>query len=106
MDVAAPSLPALEEPWAVAAREDSDLLAQIARQVSGPFHLIHPATFGNNLAAFQQVLHERGVSGQVYFGKKANKAGAWLREVAGRGGAVDVASVPEFVHSLANGIPG
>lgn len=43
---------------------------------------------------------KRDVSGPVYFGKKANKAGAWLLEVSSLDGAV------EFVHSLANGVRG
>jgi len=38
--------------------------------------------------------------------KKANKAGAWLREIARLNGFVDVASISEFVHVLANGIRG
>lgn len=97
---------ALERDWAVAARQDRALLDQIAHAVAGPFHLIHPASFADNLAAFQAVLRESGVDGQVYFGKKANKAGAWLREVARLDGSVDVASQPEFVHVLANGIRG
>ncbi|WP_273795000.1 alanine racemase [Brucella intermedia] len=82
------------------------LLDQIARATGGPFHLIHPKSFADNFAAFQRVLRQRNVAGRVYFGKKANKAGAWLREVAKLDGAVDVASSPEFVHTLANGVRG
>lgn len=101
-----PVLQAREAPWARAAREDTALLDAIAHSVEGPFHLIYPDRFAENLSAFQGVLRERGVKGSVYFGKKANKAGAWLREVARLRGAVDVASVPELVHCLANGIRG
>lgn len=102
----ADSMRARERAWAVAARQDVALLDQVARVAQGPFHLIHPESFADNLAAFQQVLRDRQVSGHVYFGKKANKASAWLREVARLDGSVDVASLPEFVDALANGVRG
>ncbi|MBB4000712.1 hypothetical protein [Aureimonas pseudogalii] len=101
-----PVLQAREAPWASAARQDEALLDAIAHTVSGPFHLIHPGRFAENLGSFQNALRDHGVAGCVYFGKKANKAGAWLREVARLGEAVDVASVPELAHCLANGIRG
>lgn len=97
---------ARERGWALAARQNMELLDQIYHVVGGPFHLIHPESFADNLAGFQQVLRAANLPGAVYFGKKANKAGAWLREVANLDGSVDVASVPEFVHALANGIRG
>lgn len=102
----ASTLPALEHPWAEAVRANLDLLRQIQRAQPGPCHLIHPATFASNYRAFQQALAQRQVSGRVYYGKKANKASAWLREIAQSDGAVDVASVPELVHALANGVRG
>ncbi|OLP54664.1 amino acid decarboxylase [Rhizobium rhizosphaerae] len=106
MEIAVDPIRAVEPAWAPAARQNLALLDQICQVVEGPFHLIHPATFAENLAAFQTVLRAKNVAGAVYFGKKANKAGAWLREVARLDGSVDVASVPEFVHVLANGIRG
>ncbi|MBC3869334.1 type III PLP-dependent enzyme domain-containing protein [Undibacterium oligocarboniphilum] len=106
MELTTNSMRACERAWAVDARQDIALLDQITRAVDGPFHLVHPESFAGNLSDFQRVLRDRNIAGQVYFGKKANKAGAWLREVARLGGAVDVASKPEFVHALANGIRG
>lgn len=106
MELAANCLRARERDWAVAVRQDSVLLDQIAHAVDGPFHLIHSDGFADNLKAFKSVLRDQNVIGHVYFGKKANKAAAWLREIARHAGSVDVASVPEFVHALANGIKG
>ncbi|WFU11479.1 Y4yA family PLP-dependent enzyme (plasmid) [Rhizobium sp. CB3090] len=106
MELVINSMRAREQAWAIAVRQDIELLSQIHRATDGPFHIIHPESFADNLAAFQDVLRERNVTGHVYFGKKANKAGAWLREVARLRGSVDVASLPEFVHALANGILG
>ncbi len=106
MELTSNSVRARERAWAVAARQDMTLLDQIARVADGPFHLIHPESFADNLLGFQRVLRDRNVLGHVYFGKKANKAGAWLHEVARLDGSVDVASIPEFVDALAHGIRG
>lgn len=95
-----------ERPWAVSARQDTVFLDQIRQAVNGPFHLVHANSFAENLIDFRQVLDRHHVSGQVFYGKKANKASVWLREVARLGEAIDVASVPEFSHALSNGIRG
>nr|WP_282449595.1 Y4yA family PLP-dependent enzyme [Roseibium sp. CAU 1639] len=97
---------AQERSWAPAVRQENGLLDQISGSIGGPFHLIHPGSFAENLAAFQKVLRDKNVAGHVFFGKKANKASAWLPEIAKLEGSVDVASIPEFVHALANGIRG
>ncbi|WP_197434673.1 Y4yA family PLP-dependent enzyme [Agrobacterium vitis] len=97
---------AIERPWAMDIKRDVKILDQIAYVANGPFHLVHPESFADNLLAFQAVLRNRNVNGHVYYGKKANKAAAWLREVAKHNGSVDVASVPEFQDALANGIRG
>jgi len=99
-------LKALERPWAIAVRRNGDLLDQIYQAVNGPFHVIHPSTFSENLQSFNLAFEENGVDGKIFFGKKANKSGAWLREVAANEGSVDVASVQELSHSLANGVRG
>jgi diaminopimelate decarboxylase len=99
-------LPALEPDWAHRARAEPELLADIAYAVQGPFHVLYPARFRENLTAFQRVLADRGVAGQVYYGKKANKSDCWLRECAEAGAGVDVASVPELAHALGAGVRG
>jgi len=100
------SLPAIEPRWAHRARADPHLLADIAGAVRGPFHVLNPAPFTENLAAFSDALITAGVSGQVYFGKKANRSGCWLTGCAEADAGVDVASVPELVHALGCGVRG
>lgn len=73
MELAVPSLQALEREWAVTIRNDIDLLQQIAHVVQGPFHLIHPQSFAENLSAFQAVLKRHEVRGRVYFGKRQTR---------------------------------
>lgn len=106
MNDSAPALPALQPEWQRRVCADPDVLFDIHHAVGGPFHLVYPDMFAANLTAFQQVLTRHAVGGQVYFGKKANKAGCWLPVVADAGAAVDVASEPELVHALANGVRG
>jgi len=101
-----PPLPALERAWAVRLR-GAGTLWEIARAVGGgPFHVIHPATFADNVHRLADALASERTVGTVYYGKKANKAAAWLRECARTGTGVDVASVPELVHALGNGVRG
>lgn len=99
-------LPAIQSDWARRMQADPHLLGDIARAVDGPFHVIDPSRFGANLASFKTALAAAGVDGQIYYGKKANKAGAWLSECAERDGGVDIASVPELVDVLAHGVRG
>jgi diaminopimelate decarboxylase len=98
-------LPAVERRWATALRE-SPVLWDIAHAIGGPFHVLHTPTFAQNLAAMIAVLDRHRVNGVVYYGKKANKGAAWLRECAVDGAGVDVASAPEMTHCLGNGIRG
>ncbi|PXX62493.1 diaminopimelate decarboxylase [Nocardia tenerifensis] len=101
-----PTLPAIEPEWQRRVRADRQLLFDIHHAVGGPFHVVYPAQFSENLRSFQRTLAAHGVRGQVYYGKKANKAGCWLPEIVDLDAAVDVASEPELVHALAHGVRG
>jgi diaminopimelate decarboxylase len=100
------SLPALEPSWVAEIRNDQRLLADIAHTLGGPFHVLYPEHFAENLRAFQDVLVTEGAPGQVYFGKKANKSGSWLTMCAEADAGVDVASEQELVHALRSGVRG
>ncbi|KAA1246781.1 Y4yA family PLP-dependent enzyme [Mycobacterium simiae] len=78
----------------------------MAHAVGGPFHVLYPPRFEHNLTAFTDVIASAGVQGQVFYAKKANKAGCWLRGCAQAGAGVDVASTPELVHALGCGVRG
>lgn len=106
MELTETTLQALEKPWASMVRKNVELLDKIYHAINGPFHIIHPETFAENLRRFDEALVEHDVLGRIFFGKKANKSGAWLRELVEIEGAVDAASVPEISHSLANGVRG
>ncbi|MEV0711003.1 MULTISPECIES: Y4yA family PLP-dependent enzyme [Nocardia] len=104
---AAHPLPAREPEWVRRVYADPAALGDIADAVGGgPFHVLHPDQFTVNLAGFVDAMVTAGVDGKVYFGKKANKAACWPRACAGANAGVDVASAPELVHALANGVRG
>lgn len=98
------SLPAIEADWARRVRTDPHLLGELGHGMQGPFHVLYPARFTENVTAFQAALADAGVDGQIFYGKKANKSGCWLEACAEAGAGVDVASVPELMHALAGGV--
>ncbi|MFD5513684.1 Y4yA family PLP-dependent enzyme [Streptomyces sp. NPDC127051] len=101
-----PSLPSIEPEWAQQLRSDPRLLVDIAEAVRGPFHVLFPARFRDNVMAFNEAMAAAGVEGQVCYGKKANRSGCWLSACVESNAGVDVASAPELVHSLACGVRG
>lgn len=103
----APALPAKEPAWVVELHEHPTVLGDIADAVGAtPFHVLSPAQFTVNLAAFTDAMVTAGVLGRVYYGKKANKAACFARACAEANAGVDVASAAELVAALAGGVRG
>lgn len=100
------ALAAHEHAWSRRLRAHPHLLADMARGAHGPFHVLHPATFADNVRAFQHALTAGGVDGQVMYGKKANKSPCFLTACAATGTGADVASAPELQAALAAGLRG
>lgn len=100
------SLPAIQAPWMARVLADPVVLGDIGHAVGGPFHLLYPTRFAQNLRAFTAVIAAAGITGQVFYAKKANKARCWLRVCAEEDGGVDVASVPELSQALGQGVRG
>ncbi|MFI5719701.1 alanine racemase [Nocardia sp. NPDC051750] len=103
--VAAP-LPAHRDDWEQQVLDDPQLLGDIAFAVGGPFHLMYPSRVAANIRGFQQVFTAAGVSGAIFYGKKANKAACVARACATAGAGVDVSSTGELVAALSQGIRG
>ena len=100
------TLPAHEEAWSRRLREDPHLLADLARAADGPFHVLHPGTFADNLRTFQATLRAAGMDGQVMYGAKANRSPCFLHQCAAAGAGADVASAPELLAAVAAGLTG
>ncbi len=112
MVVSAAPMPARWHTWAEDLLLQPETLAQMARVVGDTFHVLDPATFADNLAAFSAAFDDCGVDGRIRYGYKANKARAFVRECASAASAargrfgVDVASVEEFGAALTAGVRG
>lgn len=100
------SVPAITPTWFAQVMADRSLLADVAHAVGGPFHGLYPPRFADNLKSFTDVIASSGVDGQVFFAKKANKAGCWLQVCAESGAGVDASSAEELVHALSRGVRG
>ncbi|MER6011078.1 alanine racemase [Streptomyces bluensis] len=86
-------------------RPDS-LLHELSHGLDGPYHVLFPARFDANAAAFRKAFAEAGVEGRVYYAKKANKAAGFAERAAVHGLGVDVASHGELREALAHGVRG
>ncbi|WP_043657354.1 alanine racemase [Nocardia thailandica] len=103
---AAPPLPAHRDPWESRLLGDEDLLGDIAAAIGGPFHVLYPERVTANIAAFRETFDQAGVTGAIYYGKKANKAACVARACAEAGAGIDVAGTGELVAALAAGVRG
>lgn len=110
-------LPPLTTLWTDAVTGDARLLRSLSDAFGGPVHLLDPAQFTANTREFATAFDDAAVTGTVYFGKKANKASAFVAEIAGlatddrRAGrrprfGIDVAAAGEFRQALAAGVRG
>ncbi|MFD6351053.1 alanine racemase [Nocardia tengchongensis] len=85
---------------------DGDALQKIATEVDGPFHVMYPARIIENIQAFRTVFSNSGLTGSIYYGKKANKSPCVIAACLAAGAGVDVASVGELKSARAGGIAG
>ena len=110
-------LPPLTTPWTDAVTGDARLLRSVSDAFGGPVHLLDPARFTANTRDFAAAFDDAAVTGTVYFGKKANKASAFVDAIAdlvtddrrtgrSRRFGIDVASAGEFRQALAAGVRG
>lgn len=106
VNLALPTLPAKQAGWVRQLLADDALLVELAHGLGGPFHVLYPERFSRNVEAFRSILDSAGVSGRIFYAKKANKAGCWLDRCTRHGIGTDVASVPELRDALARGLHG
>ncbi len=97
---------ALRTDWEDQLLRDNDLLRAIADKVGGPFHIMFPEQIADNIRGFQKVFADKGVTGLIRYGKKANKAACAVTACAQTDAGVDVSSVGELKAALAGGVLG
>ncbi|WP_337822178.1 alanine racemase [Amycolatopsis sp. A1MSW2902] len=74
--------------------------------MGSPLHVVLPEVFEENIASLRTAFAETGADVDVYFAKKANKAGCFVSAASALDAGIDVASAPELVQALAGGVPG
>ncbi|MEV6070180.1 Y4yA family PLP-dependent enzyme [Nocardia sp. NPDC052001] len=105
-EITATPMPAHRAEWEELLLADTELLGRIAGTIDGAFHVLFPARIVQNIKAFQDTFVRYGVTGRIYYGKKANKGASVVRACRTAGAGVDVASVGEFQAALGAGIAG
>ncbi|MBA3823058.1 MAG: hypothetical protein H0X24_04015 [Ktedonobacterales bacterium] len=83
-----------------------DLLLAATRLTVGPTHLLVPEVMSSYVATLRAIFAEAGMTAQIAYAHKANKAGAFVRQALSLGLGLDVASRAELVSGLANGFTG
>lgn len=101
-----PTLEARIDPWVDAMMADKKALAQAIEQYGSPIHIHCAEPFVANIASFNKVFADAGVSGRTYYARKANAFGPFSKIAVQAGAGVDVASHFELTHTLAQGVSG
>ncbi|MFC8530938.1 Y4yA family PLP-dependent enzyme [Nocardia sp. NPDC057227] len=104
--IAAAPLPAHRDRWEQRLLADPVLLGELASILGGPFHVLFPDRVLRAVHEFRAAFEAAGVTGAIYYGKKANKAACVARACARAGAGIDVASTGELVGALAQGVRG
>ncbi|MEU6297308.1 alanine racemase [Streptomyces erythrochromogenes] len=101
------ALPALRHPSVSTLLADHlGLLADLLDGLGSPLHVVLPEVFEENVARLRRAFAGAGVTADILFAKKANKADCYVRSAAALGIGIDVASAPELIGALAGGVPG
>lgn len=82
------------------------LYFELISAFGSPLHFIFPSVINNNIAAFENVLNNQGISYRILYAHKTNKSSAIITTCAKNNIGVDVASIEELRHALGQGIIG
>lgn len=101
-----PKLQSRIDPWVSQMVGDEKSLAHAIEKFGSPLHIHCEDPFIANIRAFSQVLCNAGIRGRVYYARKANAYGAFVKAAAAAGAGVDVASLYELKQTLDQGVDG
>lgn len=82
---------------------EEETLAAMLRTVGAPLNLIFPQVMTENIQHFRAVFATAGVSYQIYYAHKVNQATGFVRQALHNKVRIDVASINELRHALAQG---
>jgi len=78
----------------------------ITNALGSPLNVVVPQQIVKNASGYRAVFAKHHLTGEIFFAHKANRSTALIRELAGSGIGVDVASLGELQHALAAGFTG
>lgn len=99
----APPLTAKLAPWMQTLREQPALASKLLESGS-PVHVLVASEFSRNVSAVLSAFQSRGVSGGLFFARKANKLPWFVKLSQEEGIGVDTASLKEVQETLALGV--
>ncbi len=102
----APTLTPKVAPWMRTLTETDGRVRRLSHYFGSPFHIVVDSEFGRNAADLLQPLRDRGISGGLFFARKANKLPWFVTAARQEGLGVDTASLAEVEETLALGLPG
>lgn len=100
-----PTLTAKLAPWMKQFMETPSIANELLRNYGSPLHITVASEFRRNVAALLSAVQTRGISGGLFFARKANKL-PWFVKLAKEDGiGVDTASLCELEETLGLGVP-
>lgn len=100
----APPLKAKQAPWMHQLLQTPNKVHEWIRSYGSPLHVLNGAEFRRNVRDLVRPLADRGVSGGIYFARKANKLPWFVTLAREEGIGVDTASLQELEETLALGV--
>lgn len=101
----APLLTPKLAPWMQRFMEDPSLALGLVAEFGSPLHIVVTEEFNRNVRDLLEPLKRRGLSGGLYFARKANKLPWFVQSARECGIGVDTASLTELHETLALGMP-
>ncbi|MBY0552229.1 MAG: hypothetical protein K2W95_33425 [Candidatus Obscuribacterales bacterium] len=100
----APPLTAKLSPWMSELSKQPQLLKQWLETHGSPLHVVNGEEFRRNVHDLLSVFKPRGLTGGLYFARKANKLPWFVKLALEEGIGVDTASLDELRETLALGV--
>ena len=96
-------LPPLVHPLPSAFLARPDVIEAVVDRFGSPVNVVFPQVFTDNLAGFQALLHNLGLSYRICYAHKANQARAFATAAHRAGIDIDIASPGELANAVAAG---
>lgn len=101
----APRLTPKLAPWMKQLFQSPSTVSRLLKTHGSPVHVTVASEFRRNIATLLSALRERGVSGGLFFARKANKLPWFVKLAKEEGIGVDTASLAELQETLDLGVP-